>query len=145
MTEAFVIVLDIRNDIRDGATLCEALRRFDDPVDSLEDGYPDWHPAPYSFHGMLTLFLYRETTGDSYRSLTRHPELAGVFGLEHIPDESVLSRTWRKRFDHGDREFITASAHCLVKDISRTDMGAFATHSAQIHISLYDLSLAKYR
>lgn len=62
-------------------------------IKTLEDDYPEWHPAPYSFHGMLRLFSYLEVTGDSYRSLTRHPKLDDVFGLKRIPDESVLSRT----------------------------------------------------
>jgi hypothetical protein len=31
----------------------------------LEDGYPDGHPAPYDFEGMLILFLYREITDES--------------------------------------------------------------------------------
>ncbi|WP_227377975.1 hypothetical protein [Haladaptatus halobius] len=66
---------------------------------------------------MLNLFLYLEVTGDSYRTLTRHPELAGIFGLTRIPDESVLSRTWRNRFDNDVRGYITASAHYLVKEI----------------------------
>lgn len=40
-----------------------------------------------------------------------------MFGLVSIPDESVLSRTWRKRFDEAAREFITTAAHFLVKEI----------------------------
>jgi hypothetical protein len=35
--------------------------------------------------------------------------------LEHISDESVLSRTWRKRFDDGVREFIQVAAHFVIK------------------------------
>jgi hypothetical protein len=69
----------------------------------LDDGYPEWHPAPHSFEGMLRLFLYRELTGESYRGLTKYPELVSVFGLEKIPDESVLSRAWRNRFDDTTR------------------------------------------
>jgi len=83
----------------------------------LEDGYPEWHPVSYPFRGMLKLFVYLEVTGDSYRSLTRHPELADVFGLNQIPNESVISRTWRNRFNDDVRGYVTASAHCLVKEI----------------------------
>ena len=68
---------------------------------------------------MVRLFLYRELTGESYRALTTYPELADVFGLETIPDESVLSRTWRTRFDDATRESVTIAAHYVVKEISR--------------------------
>ncbi|WP_136718622.1 transposase [Halorientalis salina] len=87
------------------------------PFDTLNDGYPDWHPAPYLFQGMVRLFLYREITGQSYRQLTQFPELADAFGLDRIPDESVLSRTWRHRFDDAGREFIATAAHYVVKEI----------------------------
>nr|WP_232833788.1 transposase [Saliphagus sp. LR7] len=99
-----------------------ALTDLELQTETLEDGYPEWHPAPYSFHGMLKLFLYREVTGDSYRALTCHPELAEIFGLDRIPGESVLSRTWRNRFDDDVREYIIASAHCLVKEIYNEDL-----------------------
>jgi hypothetical protein len=66
---------------------------------------------------MVRLFLYREITGESYRTLGQYPELAGVFGLKRIPGESVLSRVWRYRFDEGVREFITTAAHYVVKEI----------------------------
>jgi len=66
--------------------------------------------------------LYLEITGDSYRSLTRHPELADAFGLDQIPNESVISRTWRNRFDDDVRGYVTASAHCLVKEIHNENL-----------------------
>ncbi len=71
---------------------------------------------------MLKLFLYREVTGDGYRSLTRHPELGDVFGLDQIPNESVISRTWRNRFDDDIRGYITASAHLLVREVHNEDL-----------------------
>lgn len=37
---------------------------------TLEDGYPEWHPASYPFQGILKLFFYREITGNSYRKLS---------------------------------------------------------------------------
>ncbi|MFC4552398.1 transposase [Halorussus sp. GCM10023401] len=122
LTAAYLVGLELRDQIRNGIPFCDALRTFDCSFDTLNDSYPEWHPAPYSFHGMLKLFLYREITGDSYRTLTRHSELAGVFDLERIPDESVLSRTWRKRFDETVREFITTAAHYLVKEIHDRDL-----------------------
>jgi hypothetical protein len=63
------------------------------------------------------LFIYREITGDSYRTLETYQELADPFELDHVPDESVLSRTWRKRFDDGVREYVTVAAHYVVKEI----------------------------
>ncbi|CQR53042.1 MULTISPECIES: transposase [Haloferax] len=117
LTDAFVAALELRKHLREGTAFCDALTVLKLQIETLEDDYPEWHPAPYSFHGMLKLFVYLEVTGDSYRSLTRHPELADVFGLGQIPNESVISRTWRNRFDDDVRRYITASAHCLVKEI----------------------------
>ncbi len=65
---------------------------------------------------MLKLFLYLEVTGDSYRALSRHPELANVFGLDQTPNESVISRAWCNRFDDDVRGYVTSRAHCLVKE-----------------------------
>ena len=39
-----------------------------------------------------------------------------MFDLDHIPDESVLSRTWHKRFDGGVRGFVQIVAHLVVKE-----------------------------
>ncbi|MFC7130623.1 transposase [Haloferax chudinovii] len=122
LTDAFVAALELRKHLRKGTAFCGALTDLKLQIETLDDGYPEWHPAPYPFHGMLKLFIYLEVTGDSYRSLTRHPELADVFGLDRIPDESVLSRTWRNRFDDDIRGYITASAHCLVKEVHNEDL-----------------------
>ncbi|ODR80085.1 transposase [Haladaptatus sp. W1] len=122
LTDAFVAALELRKHLRKGTAFCAALTDLELQIETLKDGYPEWHPAPYSFHGMLKLFLYREVTGDSYRTLTRHPELADVFGLKRIPDESVISRTWHNRFDNDVRGYVTASAHCLVKEIHNEDL-----------------------
>jgi len=89
----------------------------DGPFGELTDLYPDWHPAPYCFEGIVRLFIYREITGDSYRKLSQYPELADVFGLERIPGESVLSRTWRNRFNGTVQKFITTASHYLVKEV----------------------------
>ena len=58
-------------------------------IETLEDGYPEWHPTPYSLHGMPKLFVYLEVTGDSYRSLARHPELAIDYAPVLIAGECV--------------------------------------------------------
>lgn len=114
---AYRVGINLRDQLRMGTGLCAALGSVDGSFETLDDGYPAWHPATCSFHGMCRLFLDREITGQSYRTLAQYPELADVFGLERIPGESVLSRTWRTRFDAGVREFITTAAHSLVKAI----------------------------
>jgi len=122
LTDAFVAALELRKRLREGTDFCTALADLRLQIEMLEDGYPEWHPASYPFHGMLKLFVYLEITGDSYRSLTRHPELADAFGLDQIPNESVISRTWRNRFDDDVRGYVTASAHCLVKEIHNENL-----------------------
>jgi len=122
LTDAYLVGVELRMALESGQSLCTALREVAGPFDLLDDGYPKWHPAPHSFEGMVCLFIYRELTGERYRGLTRYPELADVFGLEKIPDESVLSRTWRNRFDDATREFVTTAAHYVVKEIHDRDI-----------------------
>ncbi|ELY67182.1 transposase [Natronococcus jeotgali DSM 18795] len=43
-------------------------------------------------------------------------------GLDQIPNESVISRTWRNRFDDEVRGYVTASAHYLVKEIHNENL-----------------------
>jgi hypothetical protein len=80
LTDAVGITL--HDTIEEGDDLLTALNALCGPFDVLEDPYPDWHPAPYSFQGMLRPFLYPEITGQSYRSLAQYPELAEAFDLE---------------------------------------------------------------
>ena len=122
LTDAYIVGVELRAALESGQSFCTALRMLEAPFDVLDDGYPEWHPAPYPFEAMVRLFLYRELTGESYRSLTKYPELADVFGLEKIPDESVLSRTWRNRFDGDARKFVTTAAHYVVKEIHDRDI-----------------------
>jgi len=117
MTHAYKTGIELSVTLRDGVCLRTAVSEVIIYTEHLKDGYPAWHPAPDSFQGMLRLFIYREITGDSYRTLETYQELAEPFRLEHIPDESVLSRTWRKRFDNGVREYVTVAAHYVVKEI----------------------------
>ena len=65
---------------------------------------------------MLRLFLYRELTGKSYESISESSELAAELGLDSMPDPSVLSRTWRDRFDEATREFVETAARYAAKD-----------------------------
>jgi hypothetical protein len=111
LTDAYILGVELRTALESDHSLWTAIRQLAGPFDLLDDGYPVWHPAPYSFEGMVRLFFYRELTGEGYRGLTRYPELAETFDLERIPDESVLSRTWRNRFDDTTREFVTTAAH----------------------------------
>ena len=117
MTHAYKTGIELRETLREGACLRTAVSEVTIYTEYLEDGYPGWHPAPHSFEGMLRLFIYREITGDSYRTLETYQELADPFELEHVPDESVLSRTWRNRFTDGVREYVTVAAHFVVKEI----------------------------
>ena len=122
LTDAYIVGVELRAALESGQSFCTTLRMLEAPFDVLDDGYPEWHPAPYPFEAMVRLFLYRELTGESYRGLTKYPELADVFGLEKIPDESVLSRTWRNRFDDATRTFVTTAAHYVVKEIHDRDI-----------------------
>ncbi|ELY93736.1 transposase [Natrialba taiwanensis] len=117
MTHAYKTGIELRETLRDGACLRAAVSEVTIYMEHLEDSYPEWHPAPDSFRGMVRLFVYREITGDNYRTLETYQELAEPFGLDHVPDESVLSRTWRNRFDDGVREYVTVAAHFVVKEI----------------------------
>jgi hypothetical protein len=131
LTDAYLVGVDLRKRLRGGESLSEALHAVGGPFRMLEDGYPDWHPAPYDFQGVLTLFLHREITGQSYRDLAEYPELADLFGLARIPDESVLSRAWRQRFGEPEREFVTTAAHYVVKEIHDRDMSVPAARPKQ--------------
>jgi hypothetical protein len=122
LTEAYCVGIDLRDTLCGGSKLLDALFAVEPKFDTLADSYPDWHPAPYPFDGMIRLFLYHEITGTSYRQLETYPELASAVGLNNTPDESVLSRTWRNRFTNGVREFITTAAHYVVKEIHDRDI-----------------------
>jgi hypothetical protein len=117
MTHACKTGIELSDTLRDGVCLRTAVSGVTIYMEHLEDGYPSWHPAPDSFQGMIRLFIYREITGDSYRTLETYQELAEPFGLNYVPDESVLSRAWRNRFDDGVREYVTVAAHYVVKEI----------------------------
>ena len=118
MADAFIVGLNLRKSLKTGKSLIEALEELDVRIRSLEDRYPEWHPASYPFLGMLKLFIYREITGNSYHKLSKHQKLISAVGLNRTPDVSVLSRTWRNRFDDATREFIKRGAHLLVKNVN---------------------------
>jgi len=124
MTVAYSTGIEITAQLRAGNLLASSIAETSIRTELLDDAYPEWHPASHSFLRMIRLLIYREITGDSYRALARYQELAEVFDLDHIPDESVLSRTWRKRFDDGVREFVQIAAHFVVKEAHDRDISA---------------------
>ena len=124
MTDAYSTGIEITAQLRAGNLLASSITQSSIRSELLDDAYPEWHPAPHSFLGMVRLLIYREITGDSYRELARYQELAEPLDLEHVPDESVLSRTWRNRFDDGVREFVQIAAHFVVKEVHDRDFSA---------------------
>ena len=124
MTDAYRTGIGVTEQLRAENSLISSVAESTIRTEYLDDGYPEWHPAPHSFLGMIRLLVYREITGDSYRALTRHQELAEPFGLNHVPDQSVLSRTWRNRFDDDVREFIRVAAHFVVKQVHDREFAA---------------------
>ncbi|WP_435197300.1 transposase [Natronomonas sp. EA1] len=127
LCEAYQFGIDIRTDLRktDIVTVFENLERS---IDTLEDGYPAWHPAPLSFRAMVLAFVFMEITGDSYaefaRRLTRQPEVATIFGFSRVPDASAFSRAWRNRFDDAVQEYVQTAAHFVVKEVHDRDIPA---------------------
>src|SRR6056297_480558 len=94
LCEAYQLGIAIRNNLYD-SDLITAFENLDHPIDSIEDGYPAWHPAPFSFRAMVLSFVFMEITGDSYASFTRRlarqPEIATSFGYSRVPGESAFS------------------------------------------------------
>jgi hypothetical protein len=115
MTDAYSVGIEIAEMYRHGTPLVTAIGRASIGMETLEDAYPEWHPTPYAFEGMLRIFIYREITAESYHHVAEYPEIADEFGLEGMPGPSVLSRTWRERFDGDVREFVETAAHYVVK------------------------------
>jgi len=127
LCEAYQLGIAIRNDLHD-TDLVTAFENLDREIDSLEDSYPAWHPAPLSFRAMVLSFVFMEITGDSYavftRRLTRQPEVATIFGFSRVPDESAFSRAWRNRFDDAVKEYVQTAAHFVVKEVHDFDIPA---------------------
>lgn len=94
LCEAYQLGIVVRNELQH-TDLVTAVENLDHSVDSIEDGYPSWHPAPLSFRAMVLAFIFMEITGDSYaafaRRLTRQPEVATLIGFSRVPDESAFS------------------------------------------------------
>ena len=140
MTDAYNTGIEITEQLREGDSLLLSVADSSIQTEYLNDSYPEWHPAPHSFLGMVRLLIYREATGESYRALARYQELAGPLDLEHIPDESVLSRTWRKRFDDGVREFVQVAARFVIKQSHDREFSAPAVRPKAEIVDEVDLS-----
>ncbi len=124
---AYQLGIAIRNELA-GSDLITAFETLDHSIDTIEDGYPAWHPAPLSFRAMILSFVFMEITGDSYadfsRRLTRQPEVATLLGFSRVPDESAFSRAWRNRFDDPTHEYVHAAAHFVVKEVHDRNISA---------------------
>jgi hypothetical protein len=127
LCEAYQLGIAIRNDLHN-TSLVTAFKNLDKSIDSINDGYPAWHPAPLSFRAMVLAFIFMELTGDSYaaftRRLTRQPEVATLLGFSRVPDESAFSRVWRNRFDDACQEYVQTAAHFVVKEVHDFDIPA---------------------
>ncbi|MFB6235011.1 MAG: transposase [Halopenitus sp.] len=127
LCEAYQLGITIRNDLHD-TDLVTAFENLDHSIDSIEDGYPAWHPAPLSFRAMVLSFIFMEITGDSSaaftRRLKRQPEVITPLGFCRVPDESAFSRAWRNRFDGAVHEYVQTAAHFVVKEVHDFDIPA---------------------
>ncbi|MDS0279763.1 hypothetical protein NDI85_18385 [Halomicroarcula sp. S1AR25-4] len=90
MTDAYKTGIEVSKTLRDGVCLWAAVSEATIYTEHLEGGYPNWHPAPDSFQGVVRLFIYREITGDSYRTLETYQEPASHFRNKPLPMESEI-------------------------------------------------------
>jgi len=150
MTDAYSTGIEITAQLRKGNSLPLSIAESSIRIEFLGDDCPEWHPAPHSFPGMVRLLIYREITGESYRGLSQYQEFAELFDLKVVSEESVLSRTWRKRSTDGVREFNSQRVfqllsnlgvnYLILKRINSTErevvetMEAVAVESASVHI-----------
>ncbi|WP_394347840.1 transposase [Haloarcula mannanilytica] len=68
---------------------------------------------------LFRLFLLKEIHGWTHETalltyLSHHPELCEQLGLETVPDQSTLWRTWHERFTANLRETIEAAARTIL-------------------------------
>ncbi|MHC3381915.1 transposase [Haloarcula sp. H-GB5] len=73
----------------------------------------------YEMAQLFRLFLLKEIHGWTHETalvtyLTHHPELCEQLGLETVPDQSTLWRTWNERFTAELRETIEATARTVL-------------------------------
>jgi IS4 transposase len=73
----------------------------------------------YGMAQLFRLFLLKELHGWTHETalrtyLTHHPELCEQLGLETVPDQSTLWRTWHERFTADLRETIEVAARTIL-------------------------------
>jgi hypothetical protein len=93
LTDAFVAALELRKHLREGTAFCEALTDLKLQIETLEDGYPEWHPASYPFHGMLKFFVYSAC----HRILLIPIEATEVIGKDYARNNGECTLAIRKQ------------------------------------------------
>lgn len=58
MTHAYKTGIKLSERLQDGESLRAAVSEVTIYMEHLEDGYPNWHPPPDSFRGMIRLSIY---------------------------------------------------------------------------------------
>ncbi len=120
------------------------------PVAYVEFGPHDQYygATQYEMAQLFRLFLLKELHGWTHETalltyLTHHPELRELLGIETVPDQSTLWRSWHKRFTSELREGLAANegARSFVYESTRgrTPLG----HAHREHIR--DLSIEQIR
>lgn len=59
LCESYQFGIDIRNELNT-TDIVTAFERLDRSAEAIEDGYPAWHPAPFSFRAMVLSFIFME-------------------------------------------------------------------------------------
>ncbi|RLM41975.1 transposase, partial [Haloarcula sp. Atlit-47R] len=91
------------------------------PVAYVEFGPHDRYSGAtrYEMAQLFRLFLLKELHGWTHETalltyLTHHPDLREQLGLETVPDQSTLWRSWHERFTTELRETIESSARTIL-------------------------------
>jgi len=126
MTDAYSMGIEITAQLREGNSLPMSIAESSIRIEFPDEGSPEWHPAPHSFLGMVRLSIYRMITGESHGGVSQYQVLAELFDLEIVPQESVLLRAWRKRFNEGVRDVVWIAAYFVVKQVHDREFSAVA-------------------
>ncbi|GGM51820.1 hypothetical protein GCM10009006_36260 [Haloarcula argentinensis] len=90
---------------------------------------------------LFRLFLLKELHGWTHETalftyLTHHVELCEQLGLETVPDQSTLWRTWHERFSTKLRETIQAAARMIL--IKAQDAGVAVPREPERQLPFHD-------
>ena len=58
MTDAYRTGIDVTEQLQAGTSLPSSIAESTIRTDYLDDFYPEWHPEPHSFLGMVRLLIY---------------------------------------------------------------------------------------